>query len=123
MTDEKKRKLDENGLEVLELKQEIENETEELLFSDHDVDVVIDYFWDSHGNLVEFNGPNGNSRDEIHADIVRIVEHSYDWVMGDMKIPMSCWNLYINGEKQNIMDISSYNKRKRLFIKAIVGSG
>lgn len=99
------------------------NETEEILLSLQDIEVVINYYWDSHGKLVESDGPNGNVRDEIHAENLKIIEKRYDVKIGSIMIPMNEWALYINNEKQKIISVESYNMRKRLFIKAIVGQG
>lgn len=112
------------AVERINLDIRYENEHDEILFSGNDIDVVIEYYWDSHGRLVGFNGPNGNSRDEIHADTIRIVEHTYDLIHDNRSLGThSDWQVYINGEKLKVLDIDSYNKRKRLFINAIMGTG
>lgn len=98
-------------------------ESEELLYSDSDIDVVIDYYWDSHGRLVEFNGPNGQQREEIHADTIRIIQINRKTKIGELISDEEIWTAYINGEKLRCMTIEEYRKRKRLFIKAIVGTG
>ena len=114
-----------NEPEVYKFNIEVLEETEELLYSDHDVDVVIDYFWDSHGKFVEFHGPNGEHRDEMHADTVRIVEVNRKLKIEDNLKPFEecIWECYVNGERIKCICIAEYNKRKRLFIKAVVGTG
>ena len=110
-------------MKIINIHTESLNETEEVLFTASNVSVVVDYFWDSHGRLVEWDGPNGQSRDEFDAESVKIVEKKWDMKMYDNIIPMSCWEAYIDGTKIQALDIKEYNLRKRLFIKAIVGTG
>ncbi|MBQ8193554.1 MAG: hypothetical protein IJZ46_05745 [Bacilli bacterium] len=111
-------------MEIIEVKQDILSETEELLFSAQDIDVVIDYYWDSHGRNIDWKGPNDNHRDEIHADTVKITEYTKTVsTFGSEPYEMCTWRLYINNEKIKILDIDSYNKRKKLFITAIMGQG
>ena len=110
-------------MKIINIHTESLNETEEVLFIASNVSVVVDYFWDSHGRLVEWDGPNGQSRDEFDAESVKIVEKKWDMKMYDTITPMSCWEAYIDGNKIQALDIREYNLRKRLFIKAIVGTG
>ena len=109
----------------LELKAEKTNEQTELLLSLEDVDVVIDYYWDSHGRLIEWDGPNGRSRDEFHANTLKIVKETYTLKYeygGDMD--WEVWHLYVDGsEMKDIGEITSYNKRKKLFLKSVMGAG
>ena len=100
------------------------DETEELIYSDHDVDVVIDYFWDSHGKYTEFDGPNGKSRDEIHADTIKIIEVNRKLICSTgVELDDCTWRCFINGEQLECLYVLEYSKRKRLFIKAVVGTG
>ena len=116
-----------NDFEQMNVNMDIETveESEDVIYANSDMDVVIDYFWDSHGRLEEFSGPNGEHREERHADNVKIIEVKRKLKMGDLPntIDQTVWKCYINGEKVECLDIAEYTKRKRLFIKAIVGAG
>lgn len=113
--------------EQMDAKMDIETveESEEVIYANSDIDVVIDYVWDSHGRLEECPGPDGEHREERHADSIKIIEVKRKLKIGDLPntIDQTVWKCYINGEKVNCLDIAEYNKRKRLFIKAIVGAG
>lgn len=110
--------------ESIEIDMQRYNETEETILSMNDIDVVIDFYWDSHGKLVEFRGPNDEQREELHVDTIRIIERSYDvkYEFSENLISCVAYDIYINGKLQPF-SFDSYVIRKRLFIKAIVGWG
>lgn len=101
------------------------NETNEVIYQASDIDVVIRYYWDSHGTLHDWHGPNGNFEDNVHADTIKIVEYKYEWSIGNdtERNQTSIWKLYINGEQVDVLDVIKYQKKKRLFITAIMGTG
>lgn len=110
-------------MEVYEIKSEKLNEVEETVFTANDVDVVISYWWDSHGHRVEWNGPNGEFREEIHADSVRIVDKEYDLKIYDNIYHHVCSEAIINGTVLNTLDVEYRNTRGTIYIDAIVGAG
>lgn len=111
-------------MEVHEIEIEILNEVEETVFTANDVDVVIKYWWDSHGHRVEWRGSNGEFIEEIHADSVRIVHKEHDFKMhgGDM------WHdayseAIVDGTVLDALDVEYRKTRGTIYIDAIVGAG
>ena len=110
----------------ISFKDEVKAINENVIFADFDVDIVIDYFWDAHGKLEHWEGPNGKTRDGVHADKVEIVEREtvIQWNPSEDPNSYVSWVLKIDGvENNSIMTVYSFNKRKKLFIKAIIGTG
>jgi len=111
------------GITKLELNIERLNETEEVLFAETDIDVIISYYWDSHGELIDWKGPNGDSVDKIHAETVKIISKEWDDKIGDSITHGESWDIIIDGKQINA-DVNSYEmRRNKLYIDAIVGWG
>ena len=111
-------------MESHEIEIERLNEVEETVFTANDVDVVISYWWDSHGRRVEWRGPNDEFREEIHADSVRIVYKECDLKIygGDM------WHqahteAIVDGTVLDALGVEYRKTRGTIYIDAIVGAG
>jgi len=113
-------------VKYISFKDEVKVTNENVIFADFDVNVIIDYFWDAHGKLEHWKGPNGKTRDGVHAGKVEIIEREtvIQWNSSEEPHSYVSWILKIDGvENNSIMTVYSFNKRKKLFIKAIVGAG
>lgn len=111
-------------MEVHEIEIESTNEVEETVFTANDVDVVISYWWDSHGRRVEWRGTNGEFREEIHADSVRIVYKECDIkVCGGNPYHSAHYEAIINGTVLSALSVEYRKTRGTIYIDAIVGAG
>lgn len=111
-------------MEVHEIKTERLNEVEETVFTANNADVVISYWWDSDGRRVEWRGPNGEFREEIHADSVRIVYKECDIKMfGDNLYHDAYSEAIVDGKVLSALDVEYRKTRGIIYIKAIVGAG
>lgn len=111
-------------MEVHEIKTERLNEVEETIFTANDVDVVISYWWDSHGRRVEWHGPNGELREEIHADSVRIVYKECDIKIYDSNIYHEQYSeAVVDGTVLNALYVEYRKTHGTIYIDAIVGAG
>ena len=110
-------------MQVYEIKTERLNEVEETAFSANNVDVVISYWWDSHGRRVEWNGPNGDFREELHADSVRIVDKEYDLKIYDNIYHHTCSEAIVDGKVIEALDVEYKRGNGTIYIEAIVGAG
>lgn len=110
-------------MEVIELKTEKLNEVEETVFTAQDVNVVLSYWWDSHGRRVEWNGPNGEFREEFHADSVRIVDKEWDLKIYENTYHEACSEAIINGTAVNALDVEYRRVEDTIYIEAIIGTG
>lgn len=110
-------------MESHEIEIERLNEVEKTVFTANDVDVVISYWWDSHGRRVEWRGPNGEFREEIHADSVRIVDKEYDLKIYDNVYHHVYSEAIVNGTVLNTLDVEYRKTRGTIYIDAIVGAG
>lgn len=110
-------------MESFELEIERLNEVEETAFTAHDVDVVLSYWWDSHGRRVEWNGPNGEFREEFHAESVRIVDKEWDNKIYDNIYHESCSEAIIDGNTIQALTVEYRLVNDTFYIEAIVGAG
>ncbi len=110
-------------METIELKTEKLNEVEETVFTTHDVNVVLSYWWDSHGRRVEWNGPNGEFREEFHADFVRIVYKEWDLKIYENTYHETCSEAIIDGIAVKALDVDYRLIEDTIYIEAIVGAG
>lgn len=111
-------------MEVHEVKTERLNEVEETVFTANNVDVVISYWWDSHGRRVEWRGPNGEFREEIHADSVRIIYKECDIKMYDDRLYHDAYSeAIVDGTVLKALDVKYRKTRGTIYIDAIVGAG
>lgn len=111
-------------MEVHEIYTERMNEVEETVFTANNVDVVISYWWDSHGRRVEWRGPNGEFREEIHADSVRIVYKECDikFDSGSM-YHQAYYEAIVDGTVLSSLSVEYRKTRGTIYIDAIVGAG
>ncbi|RLI46139.1 hypothetical protein DRO61_09630 [Candidatus Bathyarchaeota archaeon] len=80
---------------VIKLDIPITNERLETLIELEDVTVFVEFFWDSHGNLVKF--PSGEKREysrTTHNASVKVVKREYTQMERDWET----WQLYVNGK-------------------------
>lgn len=110
-------------MESISFEFEKMNEVEETAFTAQDIDVVISYYWDSHGRPIEWKGPNGEFREEIHADSVRIVDKEWDMKMFENIYHHTSSVAYINGNEIQALTVEYQMKREILYIDAYVGAG
>lgn len=110
-------------MEIYEIKTERLNEVEETVFTANDINVVISYWWDSHGHRIEWNGPNGEFREEFHADTIRIVDKEWDLKIYENVYHHCCSEAIINGNTINALDIEYRYRDDIIYIEAIVGAG
>lgn len=111
-------------MEVHEIEIESTNEVEETIFTANDVDVVISYWWDSHGRRVEWRGTNGEFREEMHADSVRIVYKERDLKMhGGNAWHEAHSEAIVDGTVLKALDVKYRKTRGTIYIDAIVGAG
>ena len=110
-------------MEVIELKTEKLNEVEETVFTAQDVNVVLSYWWDSHGRRVEWNGPNGEFREEFHADSVRIVDKEWDLKIYENVYHHYCSEAIIDGTAVSALDVEYRRVEDTIYIEAIIGAG
>ena len=114
----------ENGeIKVVKLKFEQLNEVEKTVFVAHDIDVVLSYWWDSHGRSVEWYGPNGEFKEEFHADSVRIVDKEWDNKIYGSIYHESCTEAIIDNSTIQALDVEYHLFNDILYIEAIVGAG
>lgn len=99
-----------------------ENVSKETVFSGLNMDVFVDYYWDSHGRLVSFPR-NGKYQEDFLADKVEIIYSKYDVYMDDRCIDEDCesWSLYVDGNF--IGDVDSYDDSEEdtLYVDVVVG--
>ena len=111
-------------MESHEIEIERLNEVEETVFTANDVDVVIKYWWDSHGRRVEWRGPNGEFREEIHADSVRIVYKECDLkIYGGNMWHQAHTEAIVDGTVLDALGVEYRKTRGTIYIDAIVGAG
>lgn len=109
-----------------EINLDIRNEelSKTVLFSDANINVHVEYYWDSHGDLHRFPR-KGKYEEDFHVDTVEIVESKYKLYMGDRCIISDgCrWLLYIN--EKFIGDVDGYDDTEEgtLYVDVIVGAG
>jgi hypothetical protein len=108
----------------MELYENKMNEVEETVFTANDVDVVISYWWDSHGRRVEWCDPNGEFREEIHADSVRIVYKECDLkIYGGDTYRHAYSEAIVDGTVLDALSVEYRKTRGTIYIDAIVGAG
>ena len=111
-------------MEVHEIKIERLNEVEATVFTANDVDVVIKYWWDSHGHRVEWRGSNGEFIEEIHADSVRIVYKEWDIKSYGGNIYHDAYSeAIVDGTVLDALGVEYRKTRGTIYIDAIVGAG
>jgi hypothetical protein len=104
------------------------NESHTTMLEVRKASVFIEFFWDSHGNLVPFEGFNDKETfSKVSAD-VKIVSHKYTPIFkltGIDNKEVDDWQLEIDSE---VMNCSVYEYKwnpssNLLKIKAVVGWG
>lgn len=110
-------------MESISFEFEKMNEVEETAFTAQDIDVVISYYWDAHGRPVEWKGPNGEFREEIHADSVRIVDKEWDMKIFENIYHHTSSVAYVDGNEIKALTVDYQMKREVLYIDAYVGAG
>lgn len=96
--------------------------SKEVLYSSLDIQVHIDYYWDSHGELHRFP-KNGKYEEDLFGS-VEIIESKYQLYMGDKCIEDDgCrWLLYVDGKFFG--DVDGYEDTEDiLYVDVVVGAG
>lgn len=99
------------------------NETEQTIFSMRNIDVVLCYYWNSHGTLVEWNNSDGNFKEELHANDVKIVFKKYDLLIEEVLIHHSFSEAIIDGKVIPALDVAYMRRKGVIYIDVIVGAG
>jgi len=99
----------------------ITNEKFETLIEIDNTDILVGFFWDSHGRLVSFpSEKHGHSLKQENVS-VKIVKNEYT----QMGHEWETWQLFINGKRVN-GDVREYNYMSDFNIvdlKVIIGWG
>lgn len=96
------------------------NRVEEVLFEGK-VNLKIRYFWDSHGNLVDFANEKGNktfSKKNVDVKIVKVNSQLNG-------VEFENWDIYVDGKKMNgsIYRYSYNPDTNNLNVKLVLGWG
>lgn len=104
------------------------NEKMEVIFSRHDINVEVEFFWDSHGTLIpwsiEVDGKEKKSYCRVKA-CVWIVKNTFTMMDTDWET----WSVSIRTEKDGLKKFDdvkkySYNPNSNILrIKSVVGWG
>lgn len=97
------------------------NRVEETIFKKESVNLKVKFYWNSHGTLVEFTGPNDKktfSRKNIKVEIVKVQRNLED-------TPFETWDLFVNDERMegSVYRYSYIENSNNLNIKLVVGWG
>lgn len=99
------------------------SKTEKTLFESENINLKINFFWDSHGKMIpwELDGKKSMSRKNASVKIVE-VKQTYD-ITGDSVF--TSWVVYVNGSfvSGDIARYSTTQNGTMLNIKSVVGSG
>ena len=113
-------------METIELKRDIISETFKTLYEGDNMNVKINYYWDSHGDLHRFPFHDKYSETR-HAKRVKLEEHTT--VERFVKeVELTSWRLYIDDERQPF-DVYAYSiveyddNTSKMIVKAVVGWG
>lgn len=113
----------ENGIVEHILEEEDQQVTEvsrEILWQGPVEELVVKEYWDSHGDLVDWNKQTTYNNVKVRLERVT---RDYVWFGGD---PVRFVNdeLFINDEEYDAMDIESLKgTTKKALAKAIIGQG
>lgn len=113
--------INDETFESAPIKFEITDEKKETLFKQSNINLKVKFFWDSHGNLVEFT----NDKDKktfSKKDCTIEIEKENCKIDG---VEIETWNLIVNGEKMN-GSVYRYNynpNTKNINIKLVLGWG
>lgn len=99
------------------------NETEDIVFTANNIKVVIKYWWDSHGRMLEWKGPNGEFKETIHADSVKIIDREWDTKIFESICHEECSDAVINGKTIQALTVDYRIYNNMISIDAIVGAG
>ncbi len=98
----------------------ITNEVKEVLVDEKEISVVVEFFWDSHGNLVSFPGFNEKNSYSKSKASVKVTKRNYTMLGNNWED----WLLEINGQKiPGSIYRYSYGKNNTLYLKCVVGWG
>ena len=115
-------------MEIITVTQKVLREERRVIYEANNVKVKINYFWDSHGNLVPFKRKNKYT-ETINADRVKVEEvHRVFDEKDDYIDEIQEWNLYINDEDmhvevESLSEVRKNNELEKIIVKAIVGWG
>lgn len=118
-------KIDESvKVESVQLELNRIKEDYEVLFEGEQLNVTVDFKWDSHGNLVPFpSGPNGEYTLILVGVSVKITKHTYTDIIGEHEVNGESWLLDINGERIN-GDVYEYKcNGNKFYCECITGWG
>ena len=109
--------------ETIQLNVEHFNESEKVLISATNIDVVISYYWSAGDRLIPFPR-NGEYEETVFAKDVKVVEHTFSEKMNGKYIGDTTeWNLIIDGKDWEV-DVDDFEDTPGgLFIDAVVGWG
>lgn len=125
-----KLKLNENELETFEIKieKEVLSEEKSTLFKLPEAKVSATFYWDAHGHKVPWEGPNGKKSMNVSGKNIELVKtvKVEKWEDFDKPFTFETWDLYVNGSKVDMGEITSYaisSDRKSVKLKSCMGAG
>lgn len=107
---------------------EVIKKEETVLFRLPEATINTSFYWDAHGRKIPWEGPNGKRSMTLKGKNIemRKVYTLEKWEYIPKPVEMEMWDLYIDGKKVDLGEITSYNissDRTAVKLESCMGAG